>query len=90
MVEESLALVSYGPISSNQWKLEPVTHRAINDDELLIRMVATGICRADIHFGNFSLEETTTNPAAFYPRVMGHEGELRILVALLRYSSLLD
>lgn len=82
MAEENLALVSYGPISSNQWKLESVTHRAINDDELLIRMVATGICRADIHFGNFSLEETATNPAAFYPRVMGHEGKFKIPVRL--------
>ncbi|KAJ5390549.1 uncharacterized protein N7496_001617 [Penicillium cataractarum] len=74
MTEGNLALVSYGPISSGQWKLESVIPRAVKSDELLIRMVATGICRADIHFGDFALEETATNPAAFYPRVMGHEG----------------
>ncbi|KAJ5653669.1 hypothetical protein N7490_000672 [Penicillium lividum] len=74
MNEGNLALVSHGPVSSGQWKLEHVTPRAIKDDELMIRMVATGICRADIHFGDLTVEEAATNPAAFYPRVMGHEG----------------
>ncbi|KAJ5761290.1 hypothetical protein N7520_008446 [Penicillium odoratum] len=74
MDKGNLALVSHGPLSSGQWKLESVTPRAIKDDELLIRMVATGICRADIHFGDFPVQEAATNPAAFYPRVMGHEG----------------
>ncbi|KAL3440497.1 hypothetical protein BJX65DRAFT_300433 [Aspergillus insuetus] len=74
MEKSTLALVSRGPLGAGQWGLEYITPRAIKDDELLVQMVATGICRADIHFGDFSIAETATNPAAYYPRVMGHEG----------------
>lgn len=73
MSKESLALVAYGPISRGQWKLQPVTPRPIKSDEILVRLVASGICRADIHFGD-AATEGNSNPGLYYPRILGHEG----------------
>jgi hypothetical protein len=74
MSKESPALVAYGPISRGQWKLQPVIPRPIRSDEVLVRLVASGICRADIHFGD-ATTEGNSNPGIYYPRVLGHEGE---------------
>ena len=49
--------------------LETVGFRAVNEDEVLVKVVATGICHSDVYY--------TTEPAAhggIYPRVLGHEG----------------
>src|SRR3954453_20275871 len=37
------------------------------DDEVLVRMVATGLCHTDITMGSFL-------PAEMFPNVFGHEG----------------
>ena len=37
------------------------------DDEVLVRMVATGLCHTDITMGHFL-------PAEMFPNVFGHEG----------------
>ena len=73
---ETLALVARGPASAGQWGLEPVVPRPIKDDELLVRIVASGICLADVHFGDALA--TADNPVIWYPRVLGHEGEFRV------------
>ncbi|KAL4809152.1 hypothetical protein BDV18DRAFT_134042 [Aspergillus unguis] len=73
MSQSSLALVARGPISRGQWHLEHVTPRALNDDEVLVDIVASGICRAEIHFGDVDAEEAD-NPGIQYPRILGHEG----------------
>lgn len=74
MSKESSALVAYGPISRGQWKLQTVIPRPIRSDEVLVRLVASGICRADIHFGD-AATEGNSNPGIYYPRILGHEGE---------------
>ena len=68
------ALVARGPVSLGQWKLESVVPRALKDDELLVRMVATGICLADLHLGDVA-EGTGGHPRIYYPRVLGYEGK---------------
>lgn len=70
---KTLALVARGPASNGQWKLESVVPRPLKANELIIRIVASGICLADVHFGN--TDEDASNPAIWYPRVLGHEGE---------------
>lgn len=51
--------------------MEEVTTRPIKDDELLVEMVASGICHTDILLGSIP----ATPPMFFYPRVLGHEGK---------------
>lgn len=72
--DTSLALIAYGPASEGQWKFEKVDLRPLKNDELLVRIVACGICLADVHFGDVKKEDAADNPAIFYPRVLGHEG----------------
>lgn len=50
--------------------MEAVHLRAIQKDELVVRIIATGICHTDILTGN--LKE---GPTAIYPSVKRHEGE---------------
>ena len=49
----------------NQWSLEEVTLRAIGDDELLVQVVATGICHTDLKIAKRSQQAD---------RILGHEG----------------
>lgn len=52
------------------WKLEDITiSRDIKPDEVLVRMVATGICHTDIVFSFMPAE--AMGP---YPKILGHEG----------------
>ncbi|RDW60386.1 uncharacterized protein DSM5745_10844 [Aspergillus mulundensis] len=45
------ALVSYGPYSKGGWKLkEKLALRPLWDNELLVEVVASGICQTDLHF----------------------------------------
>lgn len=74
MCKETLALVARGPVSRGQWQLESVVPRPIRDDEVLVRIVASGICRAEIHFGDSPATENNVNPGLYYPRILGHEG----------------
>lgn len=72
-----LALVSHGPLSEGQWKLETVNARELQEDEVLIRVLASGICLADIHVGDApaALGQSVDSPV-YYPRVLGHEGSI--------------
>lgn len=51
--------------------MEEVTTRTIKDDELVVEMVASGICHTDILIGSIP---GGAAPIAFYPRILGHEG----------------
>ncbi|KAJ9640573.1 hypothetical protein H2204_003201 [Knufia peltigerae] len=63
------ALVSYEPNGGDMdLRFEDVSIRDLKDDELLIRLVATGICHTDLVFGSLPSPFTT------YPKVLGHEG----------------
>ncbi|KAL3434385.1 chaperonin 10-like protein [Aspergillus tetrazonus] len=63
------ALISYGPHKSGGWKLKNVALRPLREKELLIEMVASGICQTDLHFAGME-----TGYGVHYPRAMGHEG----------------
>ncbi|KAI4728755.1 NAD(P)-binding protein [Aureobasidium sp. EXF-10728] len=64
------AIVARDTLANKGWKMEQVTTNEINDDELLVELVASGICHTDIMCGS-----DTGNPDLFYyPRVLGHEG----------------
>lgn len=73
MVFQSEALVARGPFSEGKWALEQVTLRDLRPDEVLVEMVASGICHTDLHCGNTGAEKEV--PGVYYPRVLGHEGE---------------
>jgi hypothetical protein len=63
------ALISYAPHSAGGWKLQPVTLRPLREKELLVDVVASGICQTDLHFAG-----AESGFGVHYPRVMGHEG----------------
>lgn len=73
---DTWALVTHGPASGGQWKLQPVIPRELQEDEVLVRVVACGICLADVHVGDARPEEAVGNPGIWYPRVLGHEGNM--------------
>ncbi|OCL04761.1 NAD(P)-binding protein [Glonium stellatum] len=63
------AIVSHPPKDSNRsWEMQEVKLREPNADELLVRMIATGICHTDLHFGILPTDYGN------YPKVLGHEG----------------
>ncbi|OJD30180.1 alcohol dehydrogenase [Diplodia corticola] len=68
----SKALVARGPFSQGKWSIEDVTLRALKPDEVVVEIVASGICHTDLHCGNTPDDQGV--PAVYYPRVLGHEG----------------
>lgn len=75
MPHPAKAIVALEPHTSHEpgakWELQDVTiSRDLEDGELLVRMVASGICHTDFFI--------TSRPAVgdnnSYPRVVGHEG----------------
>ncbi|KAF5965569.1 cutinase transcription factor 1 beta [Fusarium bulbicola] len=46
--------------------------RAIHDSELLIRVVASGICHTDLIFATWPADQIP------YPKVLGHEGQFKL------------
>ncbi|KAI8228095.1 Aryl-alcohol dehydrogenase [Colletotrichum sp. SAR 10_86] len=70
--DSSEAIVARGPISEGKWAIEPVTLRDLRDDEVLVEIVASGICHTDLHCGNTPADAGV--PGVYYPRVLGHEG----------------
>lgn len=71
--DKTIALVAHGGISARQWRLESVIPRELKPDEVLVRIVASGICQADLHFGDGDAERINSS-SIWYPRVLGHEG----------------
>jgi D-arabinose 1-dehydrogenase-like Zn-dependent alcohol dehydrogenase len=62
------AIVTRGSHKEGKWKIEDISLRPIGDNELLVRIVASGICHTDLVFGD------NAEGIGGYPRVMGHEG----------------
>ncbi|EKG12384.1 hypothetical protein MPH_10501 [Macrophomina phaseolina MS6] len=73
----SRALVSRGPFSEGKWSLEPVTLRPLQPSEVVVEIVASGICHTDLHCGDTPADQGV--PAVYYPRVLGHEGSGYVL-----------
>lgn len=46
------AIISYPPTNGLDWRLEDVKLPQIGENELLIRMVATGLCHTDVMYGS--------------------------------------
>lgn len=59
------AIITYG---NSDWRLQPVLARSPGPKELLVRVIATGICHTDI-----------VNKGNIAPRILGHEGAGRVL-----------
>lgn len=70
-MEAGKAIVCHDTLTNNGWKMEEVGVRQPGDDELLVEMVATGVCHTDTLIGSLP---GGAAPIAFYPRVLGHEG----------------
>jgi len=67
-ITSARAIVTRGSHKEGKWKMEDVSLCPIDDEELLVRMVASGICHTDVVFGD------NAGDIGGYPRVMGHEG----------------
>lgn len=65
----SRAIVCHDKLQNGGWKMDTVTLREPHDDELVIEMVASGICHTDALVGSID-----PSPISFYPRILGHEG----------------
>ena len=63
------AIVSHGPLPEGGWRMEEVTLRDLREDELLIDIIASGVCHTDVHFGS-----EKEGPSVVYPSIKGHEG----------------
>lgn len=61
--------MSYGPYQNGGWKLKNITLRPLKEHELLVELVASGICHTDLHFAGLE-----SGYGVYYPRIMGHEG----------------
>lgn len=68
---ETQALVARGPLSEGKWAIEDVRLRTLKEDEVVVEIVASGICHTDLHCGDTRDDKGV--PAVFYPRVLGHE-----------------
>jgi Zn-dependent alcohol dehydrogenase len=65
------AIVCYSPQNGEpQFCIEDVVLRETKKNELLVEMVASGICKTDLSFATAA--ETTYGP---FPKVLGHEGK---------------
>lgn len=65
------AIVAYDELSKDGWKMDEVSLRPLQEGELLVEMVASGVCHTDVLIGGIP---GGASPIAFYPRILGHEG----------------
>jgi len=65
------AIVCHDTYANKGWKLEDIKVREPQEGELLVEMVASGVCHTDVLIGGLANDG---NPMAMYPRVLGHEG----------------
>ncbi|KAL1590242.1 hypothetical protein WHR41_01345 [Cladosporium halotolerans] len=65
------AIICRDTLANGGWKLEDVSVRQPGEGELLVEMVASGVCHTDVLIGGLP---NGAAPIAFYPRVLGHEG----------------
>lgn len=71
MATTARAVVCHDTHANNGWKMQDVHVRKPKEGELLVEMVASGICHTDVLVGDLPAGAA---PIAFYPRVLGHEG----------------
>lgn len=71
MSHKARAIVCRDTHENGGWKLEDVEVGKPGKGELLVEMVASGICHTDALIGGLP---DGAAPIAFYPRILGHEG----------------
>jgi D-arabinose 1-dehydrogenase-like Zn-dependent alcohol dehydrogenase len=57
--------------------LQDLTLRPLKDDEVLVQIIATGICHTDLFVTSIPVERGAMTGVT-YPKVVGHEGELAV------------
>ncbi|OQV09754.1 Alcohol dehydrogenase GroES-like domain-containing protein [Cladophialophora immunda] len=68
------AIVARAPIDGKrQWKLEEVDVPPLRENEVLVEIVASGVCHTDLICGS-GPENAGGFPLPPYPRILGHEG----------------
>jgi D-arabinose 1-dehydrogenase-like Zn-dependent alcohol dehydrogenase len=55
------------------WAVQDLTLRALKDDEVLVQIIATGICHTDLLMTSIPAEYSAASGVT-YPKVAGHEG----------------
>ncbi|KAJ4350865.1 hypothetical protein N0V95_004364 [Ascochyta clinopodiicola] len=66
------AIVSDAPEGTHpRWRREKVHLRLPEEDELLVRIIASGVCHSDIAVSTFPENTPGFQP---YPKILGHEG----------------
>jgi Zn-dependent alcohol dehydrogenase len=64
------AIVHYAPVDGEMvYKIQDVEVSEPGDNELLVEMIATGICHTDIF-----ISSAPEGPGIKYPKILGHEG----------------
>ena len=78
------AIVSRTPQDGHrQWKLEDVEVHEPADHEVLVRIVASGVCHTDLGCGSYP--DGVGFPTPPYPRVLGHEGAIPLSAGLVEH-----
>lgn len=73
---QTQAIVCRAPQDGERkWSLEKVSFSPPADDEIVVEMVATGICHTDLVCGSVP-DEALPLGLPTYPRVLGHEGNI--------------
>jgi Zn-dependent alcohol dehydrogenase len=66
------AIVSDAPNGAHvSWRKAKVQLREIGEDELLVKIIASGVCHTDIAISSFPVDTPGFHP---YPKILGHEG----------------
>jgi Zn-dependent alcohol dehydrogenase len=77
MASTTRAIVATAPGADHQggknWALQDLTLRPLKDDEVLVHIIATGICHTDLLISSIPAEFGGRLGVTF-PKVMGHEG----------------
>lgn len=68
---EGRAIVCSDTHENGGWKMQEIFTSKPKKGQLLVQMVASGICHTDAMIGGMP---DGSSPIAFYPRVLGHEG----------------
>lgn len=75
--QSTRAIVASAPGADHQggknWKMQDLTLRPLKDDEVLVQIIATGICHTDLLVTSFPVEYGA-RVGVKYPMVAGHEG----------------
>jgi Zn-dependent alcohol dehydrogenase len=78
------AIVAREPTTHPTWGIEEVDIGSPADDEVLVKITATGICHTDILLSSIP----TGNPLGIaYPKILGHEGAISLPFLCFAISS---